>query len=94
MDNANEIITANIQNSMQHMADVQHELVDTPKTPEQWHDLIQNLLGGAVDFCFKLIAAIAILMVGMWIANKITRSVKFAMEKRELEPSLISFCLL
>ena len=91
MDNANEIITANIQNSMQHMADVQHELVDTPKTPEQWHDLIQNLLGGAVDFCFKLIAAIAILMVGMWIANKITRSVKFAMEKRELEPSLISF---
>ena len=27
----------------------------------------------------------------MWIANKITRSVKFAMEKRELEPSLVSF---
>ena len=91
MNDANEIITANIQNSMQHMADVQHELVDTPKTPEQWHDLIQNLLGGAVDFCFKLIAAVAILMVGMWIANKITRSIKFAMEKRELEPSLISF---
>ena len=91
MDNANDLIAADLQQKMQHIADVQHDLVETPKTAEQWHDLIQNLLGGAVDFCFKLIAAIAILMIGMWIANKITRSIKFAMEKRELEPSLVSF---
>ncbi len=91
MDNANDLIAADLQQKMQHIADIQHDLVETPKTAEQWHDLIQNLLGGAVDFCFKLIAAIAILMIGMWIANKITRSIKFAMEKRELEPSLISF---
>lgn len=91
MDNANDLIAADLQQKMQHIADVQHDLVETPKTAEQWHDLIQNLLGGAVDFCFKLIAAIAILMVGMWVANKITRSIKFAMERRELEPSLVSF---
>lgn len=92
MNNTDEMIAAGIQDKLQHVADVQHELVDnTPKTAEQWHDLIQNLLGGAVDFCFKLIAAIAILMVGMWVANKITRSVKFAMEKKKLEPSLVSF---
>ena len=91
MDNANDLIAADLQQKMQHIADVQRDLVETPKTAEQWHDLIQNLLGGAVDFCFKLIAAIAILMIGMWIANKITRSIKFAMERRELEPSLVSF---
>ena len=92
MDNANEMITATLQKDLQHMADVQHELVTTPpQTADQWHDLVQNMLGGAVDFCLKLVAAIAIFAVGMWIANKITRSIKFAMERRELEPSLVSF---
>jgi hypothetical protein len=38
MDNANEIITANIQQNLQHIADVQHELVETPKTAAQWQD--------------------------------------------------------
>lgn len=92
MDNMDQVVTADIQNKLQHMADVQHELVTTPpKTAEQWHDLIQSLLGGAVDFCFKLVAAVAILWAGMWVAKKITKSIKFAMEKRELEPSLVSF---
>lgn len=92
MDETSEVIAANIQSGLQHMADVQHELVvDPPKTAAQWDNLLQSLLGSTVDFCLKLIAAIAILMVGMWIANKITRSIKFAMEKRKLEPSLISF---
>ena len=92
MDNTNEMITTALQKDLQHMADVQHELVTTPpQTADQWHDLIQNMLGGAVDFCLKLVAAIAIFAVGMWIANKVTRSIKFAMERRELEPSLVSF---
>ena len=91
MDNTDEMIKASIQDKLQHLQDVEHEIIDTPKTAGQWHDLIQSLLGSAVDFCFQLIAAIAILMVGMWIANKITRSIKYAMERRELEPSLISF---
>lgn len=90
MDNMNEVVTANIQNDLQHVAEVQQSLAQ-PKTAEQWHDLINGLLGGAVDFSLRLIAAIAILMAGMWIAKRITRSVKFAMERRELEPSLISF---
>ena len=92
MEKPDEVIAAGIQDKLQHMADVQHELVTTPpETAEQWHDLIQSLLGGAIDFCLKLIAAIAILWVGMWIANRITKSVKYAMEKRDLEPSLVSF---
>ena len=91
MDNTDEMIAAGIQDKLQHIADVQHELVDVPKTADQWHDLVQSLLSSAVDFCFQLIAAIAILMLGMWVANKITRSIKYAMEKRELEPSLVSF---
>ena len=92
MDETSEVIAANIQSGLQHMADAQHELVvNPPKTAAQWDNLLQSLLGSTVDFCLKLIAAIAILMVGMWIANKITRSIKFAMEKRKLEPSLVSF---
>ena len=92
MEKPDEVIAAGIQDKLQHMADVQHELVTTPpETAEQWHDLIQSLLGGAIDFCLKLIAAIAILWVGMWIVNKITKSIKYAMERRELEPSLVSF---
>ena len=90
MDNMNEIVAANIQNDLQHVAEVQQSLTQ-PKTAEQWHDLINGLLGGAVDFSLRLIAAIAILMAGMWLAKRITRSVKRAMERRELEPSLISF---
>ena len=92
MDNMNEVVAADIQHKLQHMADVQHELVTTPpETPEQWHNLIQNMLGGAVDFCLKLIAAVAILWAGMWIAKRVTKSVKYAMERRELEPSLVTF---
>ena len=90
MDNANDIIAANIQSNLQHVAEVQQTITE-PKTAEQWQDLIQTLLGSTVDFCLRLIAAIAILMAGMWIAKRITRSVKRAMERRELEPSLISF---
>ena len=90
MDNANDIIAANIQSNLQHVAEVQQGLVE-PKTAEQWQDLIQTLLGGTVDFCLRLIAAIAILMAGMWIAKRITKSIKFAMERRELDPSLVSF---
>lgn len=92
MDNMNEIVAADIQNKLQHAADIQQELIaNPPKTAAQWDDLLQSLLGSTVDFCLKLVAAIAILTVGMWIANKITRSVKFAMERRKLEPSLVSF---
>lgn len=92
MDNANDVIVANIGGALQHAAEVQHELVTTPpKTAQDWHDLIQSLLGSAVDFGLKLVAAIAILMAGMWVAKRVTKSVKFAMEKRKLEPSLVSF---
>ena len=92
MENTNDIIAANITDALQHAADVQHELATTPpKTAQDWHSLVQNLLGSAVDFGLKLVAAIAILMAGMWIVKRITKSVKFAMEKRKLEPSLVSF---
>ena len=53
MDNTNEMITAALQKDLQHVADVQHELVTTPpQTADQCHELIQNMLGGAVDCDF------------------------------------------
>lgn len=45
----------------------------------------------ALDFVFKLVAAIVILVVGIWIANRITASLRRFMEKRKLEPSLKTF---
>ena len=57
MDNANDIIAANIQSNLQHVAEVQQTITE-PKTAEQWQDLIQTLLGSTVDFCLRLISSI------------------------------------
>lgn len=45
----------------------------------------------ALDFAFKLVAAVVILVVGIWVANRITASLRRFMEKRKLEPSLKTF---
>jgi len=53
--------------------------------------LIVTLGQIVADFGTKLIAAIAIWVIGFWIVKKITASVSFAMKKHEVEPSLASF---
>lgn len=45
----------------------------------------------AVDFGLKMVAAIVVFSIGMWIANRVTRSFRRGMARRELEPSLQSF---
>lgn len=54
-------------------------------------DMISSLTGMAVDFGLKLLAAIIVLVGGMWIAKRIARSFKRMLERRKADASLVSF---
>lgn len=57
-------------------------------------DSIFSSLGQtAVRFGLKLIAAVAILVVGIWLANKLVDGMRRMMHRRDLEPSLRTFLL-
>ena len=58
---------------------------------EQLKALIDSLTGMAVDFGLKLIAALVVLLGGMWIAKRLSRAFKRTLERRGAEPSLVSF---
>ena len=52
---------------------------------------LESLIQMAVDFGLKILVAILIFSVGIWLANKITRSFKKLMQIRDFDPSLQSF---
>ena len=52
---------------------------------------IQSLIQSAIDFGIKMLVAILIFCAGIWISNRITRSLKAIMERRTFDPSLKSF---
>ena len=54
---------------------------------------VTSLGRSAVNFGLKLIAAIAIFTIGMWLAGKITNGLKNIMERRKLDASLQSFLI-
>lgn len=53
--------------------------------------VITSLGQTAVHFAIKLTVSIFILVAGLWLAGRISRSVKRGMERRHLDPSLQSF---
>ena len=53
--------------------------------------MITSLGQTAVHFAIKLTLSIFILVAGLWLAGRISRSVKRGMERRHLDPSLQSF---
>lgn len=53
--------------------------------------VITSLGHAAVSFGLKLAAAVIILIGGMWLAGRISRSMKRGMERRNLDPSLRTF---
>ena len=55
-------------------------------------DSLITTLGQIVaNFGTKLIAAIAIWVIGFWVVKKIVASISFGMKKHEVDPSLASF---
>jgi len=63
----------------------------TPLSNLNLHDVLQQLIQGAVRFSFRIMTALVILSVGLWLSARLTRIVKRGMERRKLEPSLQSF---
>ena len=53
--------------------------------------LIVKLGQIVAEFGTRLIAAIAIWIIGFWLVKKIVASISFAMKKHEVEPSLATF---
>lgn len=54
-------------------------------------DMIASLSGMAVDFGLKLIAAIVVLVGGMWVAKRLSNSFKRILTRRNAEPTVVSF---
>ncbi|MDE6477909.1 MAG: mechanosensitive ion channel, partial [Alphaproteobacteria bacterium] len=59
--------------------------------PSNLHSLLQSLMQAGLNFTLRLMTAIAILSVGMWLSGRLTRVVVRGMQRRKLEESLISF---
>ena len=74
--------TAEILNNPKELLNVEASSIDAA---------IQSLIQSAVNFGIKLLVAILILCVGVWIANRITRAIKSMMERRRVDASLQSF---
>lgn len=53
--------------------------------------LVSSLTGMAVDFALKFLAAVIVLVGGMWLAKRLARSFKRILERRNLDASLVSF---
>ncbi len=53
--------------------------------------LVSSLTGMAVDFGLKFIAALVVLMGGMWVAKRLARSFKRMLERRGSDASLVTF---
>lgn len=51
----------------------------------------EELMALAQDYGIRLIQAIVVVVIGMWIAKAITKAVKKTMQKREVDPSLQPF---
>lgn len=53
--------------------------------------MLDSLSGMAVDFGLKLIAAIVVLVGGMWIAQRLSRAFKRMLQRRGADASLVTF---
>ncbi|MDX1680622.1 MAG: mechanosensitive ion channel [Akkermansiaceae bacterium] len=60
---------------------------DSYFTPEKISEYTDMVIQG----CLQAIAAIAIFFIGMWIAKLIRRTVRKGLNKREVDPTLVSF---
>jgi len=58
---------------------------------ERLKAMIDSLSGMAVDFGLKLIAAIVVLVGGMWIAQRLSRAFKRMLQRRGADASLVTF---
>ncbi len=51
----------------------------------------EQMVGLAVEYGPKAIFAVVLLLVGLWVSNRIAKAVQGVMETKELTPSLVGF---
>ena len=51
----------------------------------------ERLVGLAVEYGPSVVGAIVVLIVGLWIANRVAKAVQGVMEAKELTPSIVGF---
>ena len=59
--------------------------------PSRIDAALQSLIQTGINFGMKLLVAVLILSGGIWLSNRITRSIKRVMQLRDFDPSLQSF---
>lgn len=60
-------------------------------TPDKLQSYLDTAVQLAMQYAPKLLLAIIVLVVGMWIINRFVAGVALAMEKRNVEPTLARF---
>jgi small conductance mechanosensitive channel len=56
--------------------------------PANWMETAQNL---GIEYGMKLLGALAILIIGVWLAKQVKKVIVSLMEKSKVDPTLISF---
>ncbi len=63
----------------------------TPLVSFNLTEFLHNLIQGSIRFGTRIVIALTILTVGLWLSKRLTNIVRNGMERRKLEPSLQSF---
>ena len=58
---------------------------------ERLKAMLDSLTGLAVDFGLKLVAAVVVLVGGMWVAQRLSRAFKRMLQRRGADASLVTF---
>ena len=54
--------------------------------------LIEKIQTMGLEYGAKILGALIVLIIGMWVARMIKKGIVKVMEKRQVDPTLISFC--
>lgn len=84
----NQVIDGVVGNAVEALQEVPDKV---QASASALRDMIASLSGMAVDFGLKLIAAIVVLVGGLWIAKRLARAFKRMLERRKADPSVVSF---
>jgi small conductance mechanosensitive channel len=83
-----EVVDGAIGNAVEAVQAVPEKIQASAETLK---NMVSSLTGLAVDFGLKLVAAIVVLVGGMWVAKRIARSFKRMLSRRNADASLVSF---
>ena len=83
-----EVVDGVVGNAVEVVAAVPEKV---QASAERLKAMIDSLTGLAVDFGLKLIAAIAVLVGGMWVAQRLSRAFKRMLQRHGADASLVTF---